>query len=358
VLLGREQALARAEAQPPAATGRATAIQTARAQRDSALAAVQAARQTLQTAATAYTPLSPVYPSTSTGRRKALAGWIAGKDNPLTARVAVNHIWAWHFGRPLVETPANFGRSGKPPSHPELLDWLAVELMENGWHMKALHRLIVTSNAYRMRSASDAGGRSNQKIDPDNRFLWRFPTTRMEAEVVRDSVLWAAGELDTKVGGPELPHEQGLTSTRRSLYFAHHGESRMEFLELFDAADACACYQRTSSVLPQQALALSNSELTLRHGRVLARKLWAQVSSRPDAAEAFVQAAFEQVLGRGPTPAEQKAVAGFLVRQGKLFQGAKLVAAGPDGPSTDPAIRARENLVIALFNHNDFVTIR
>src|SRR5205823_8204358 len=98
---------------------------------------------------TTYTPLGPVYPTVSSGRRLALARWIASPDNPLTARVAVNHVWNWHFGRPLVETTADFGRNGKPPSHPELLDWLATELMANGWRTKPLHRLIVTSQAYR-----------------------------------------------------------------------------------------------------------------------------------------------------------------------------------------------------------------
>src|SRR5439155_15346458 len=125
-------------------------------------------------------------------------------------------------------------------------------------------------------------------------------TLRMEAEEVRDSVLYAAGELDLKLGGPEIPHEEGLTSRRRSLYFAHHGESKMEFLELFDGANPGECYRRTTSVLPQQALALSNSVLTLGQGRVLARKLWLQV----DGEAGFIQATFEQVLGRSPNAAE------------------------------------------------------
>jgi hypothetical protein len=263
-----------------------------------------------------------------------------------------------HFGRPLVETTFNFGRSGKPPTHPELLDWLAIELIQNGWRMKELHRLIVTSNAYCMSSAVGTAGKTNQQLDPDNRFLWRFPTTRMEAEVVRDSVLWVSGELDPKMGGAELPQEQGLVTPRRTLYFAHHGECRMEFLGLFDAADPCTCDRRTASVLPQQALALSNSELTLRQARALARKLWAEVRAEPDPATAFVEAAFEQVLARAPKPAERRVVDTFLTRQRKLFETTKLTAVGPDAPSVDPAARARENLVIALFNHNDFVTIR
>jgi hypothetical protein len=264
-----------------------------------------------------------------------------------------------------VETTFNFGRSGQPPSHPELLDYLAVELMDNGWRMKALHRLIVTSAAYRMRSHPGAPDGPNRKADPDNRLLWRFPVARMEAEVVRDSLLHAAGELDATMGGPEVPHEQGLTSRRRSLYFAHHGESRMEFLELFDAANPCEAYRRTTSVLPQQALALSNSELALRVSRVLARRLGRAVeadASGPAGEAAFIRAAFEQVLGRAPSPAEEQASAAFLARQVRLFREsgaeAQAAGAGPEGPSTDPAARARENFVHALFNHHDFVMIR
>ena len=107
----------------------------------------------LKEPAEGYTPIGPKYPTTSTGRRLALARWIAAKDNPLTARVAINHIWLRHFGKPLVPTVFNFGSSGKPPTHPELLDWLAVEFMDRNWDMKAIHRLIVTSSAYKLQSS-------------------------------------------------------------------------------------------------------------------------------------------------------------------------------------------------------------
>jgi hypothetical protein len=289
----------------------------------------------------------------------------AHKDNPLTARVAVNHVWGWHFGRPLVETTYNFGRSGARPTHPELLDWLAVELMANGWHMKPLHRLIVTSEAYRRSSHFEPADLSH-KIDPENRLLWHFPPRRMEAEEVRDSLLFVAGELDPTMGGREIPHEQGLTSCRRSLYFAHPGEGKMEFLELFDAANACEAYRRSTSVLPQQALALSNSELELHQGRVLAGKLWRAVESGPEADRepAFLHAAFEQIVGRAPSAAERSASASFLDRQAMLFRqqqaeiAAASKAAGAVGPSTDPDMRARENFIHALLNHSDFVTVR
>lgn len=293
-----------------------------------------------------YTPLSPTYPKTSTGRRSALANWIANRNNPLTARVAANHLWGWHFGRPLVETTSNLGRSGKSPSHPELLDWLAVEFMDNGWKTKPLHRLIVTSRAYRMRSVADAQAKTdNAKADADNVFLWRFPMTRMEAEVVRDSLLFVGGELDPTMGGPEIAQDQALKSKRRSIYFAHHGETRAEILDLFDAANPCDAYRRSTSVLPQQALALSNSELGLRLARALERKVPANWSD-----DEFVIAAFETVLCRPPRPSETTAAISFLDRQARLFR-EELI-------NVDPDARARANLIHALFNHTDFVTVR
>ena len=221
--------------------------------------AVDAARQTVSAASTTYTLLSPLYPKTSTGRRRALAQWIANKDNPLTVRVAVNHIWMRHFGKPLVETVFDFGRNGQRPTHPELLDWLAVELMDNGWSMKHLHRLIVTSSTYREASASATA--AAQPADPDNRWLWHFPSRRVEAEVVRDSILFAAGELDLAMGGLDIdPHTQG-NSHRRSMYFTIYpeGGGLLDMLEFFDPPDPCDCYRRSDSLIPQQALVLTNS---------------------------------------------------------------------------------------------------
>jgi hypothetical protein len=321
-----------------------------------AKAKLVAATKALDATSATYAPLSPQYPKTSTGRRAALAKWITSPENPLTARVAVNHIWAGHFGKPLVETTSNFGRSGKPPTHPELLDWLASELMAQGWKTKHLHKLIVTSRAYRM--SSKGADSPNVKADADNVYLWRFPTTRLEAEAVRDGLLAVAGELDPTMGGPEIPQEQGLTSRRRSLYFAHHGEARMSFLDIFDAANPCDAYRRTTSVLPQQALAMTNSELAQKLSRALAGKLSAGAKGDDD----FIRAAFETVLCRPPRDAELIVSEKFLARQRQLFEAAatelKAAAQQPGDPSADPARRARENLVLALFNHTDFVTVR
>jgi hypothetical protein len=363
-LAAAEKALADAEGKPAADAQRAAEIAKAAPAVAAAQAAVEAAR--LATAKTdgVYSPLGPVYPRQSTGRRAALAHWLTSRENPLTARVAVNHIWQRHFGRPLVETPANFGRSGKAPSHPQVLDWLAVELMENGWSMKHLHRLIVTSQAYRRTSHADAA-HPGQQADPENRWLWRFTPARLEAEVIRDSVLFVAGQLDPALGGPEIAQDQGLVSTRRSMYFSHHGESRMEFLELFDAASPVDCYQRTTSILPQQALALSNSELTRKQSRTLAGRIWAEIAGEgaapvADAERQFVAAAFEQVLSRSPSPPELEASLKFLERQQAVYAAALPGpnAAGATPGFENPALRSRASFVHALFNHNDFITVR
>jgi hypothetical protein len=304
-----------------------------------------------------YTPLVQINPSASTGRRLALARWIADRGNPLTARVAVNHVWMRHFGKPLVASVANFGLNGKRPTHPELLDWLAVEFMESGWSLKKLHRLLVTSQAYRMGSHASAAGLA---ADPENTHLWRMNPRRMEAEAVRDSLLAVSGQLDATLGGPTLSEKLGQTSHRRSLYFRFNTEYKMAFLEPFDPASPTECYERRESVLPQQALALINSALALNGSRLLARRLAAEAP----APQAFISAAFEQVLGRPPTAEERGRCERFLREQAELFgQSAKLTPfpAGPDAvtpAAADPAQRARESLVQVLFNHNDFVTIR
>jgi mono/diheme cytochrome c family protein len=294
----------------------------------------------------------------STGRRLALAKWMTRPDHPLTARVAINHVWLRHFGTPLVESVANFGLAGKKPTHPALLDWLAVRFVEDGWSFKKLHRLIVLSEAYQLSSAVPKDSKNNA-LDPDNHYLWRMNPRRMESEVVRDSLLAMSGQLDRTMAGPILDEKLGLTeSRRRSVYFRLTTEHRMLFLDLFDQASPNECYERRASVVPQQALALSNSVLALNQARLLARSLQA-----PDDV-AFVKAAFEQVLGRVPSREEQSRCEKFLADQRELLKNAgKLTPFPADSgaavpPSLDAAIRARENLVHVLINHNDFVTIR
>ncbi len=362
-----QQAFAAAEILPEADAKRGAALATAQQQLTAATAAIQQAEKDLAAETTNYSPLGPQYPAQSTGRRTALAKWIANAENPLTARVAVNHIWLRHFGRGIVTTPAEFGRNGARPTHRELLDWLAAELIDNGWRMKPIHRLLVTSQAYCRKSVVGAAEHPNLAIDRDNVYLWRFNPVRMEAEVVRDSLLASAGELKNSFGGKEIEQSEGLTDWRRSIYFSQHGEEKMMFLDLFDAPDACDCYRRTSSVRPQQALALSNSELVLKLGRLLARRLSNLTDTNSTAMvtdDEFIIAAFEQVLSRSPKEAELTLSRHYLSRQRTLFEqaGATALAQVVEGETvpaaTNPQLRARESFVQALFNHSDFVTIR
>jgi hypothetical protein len=325
----------------------------------------------------------PTYPATSTGRRLALARWITDQRNPLAARVAMNHLWLRHFGKGIVPTEFDFGRNGQAPTHPALLDWLAAEFMTpspqpsppkggegekitsspplggegrvRGWSMKSMHRLIVTSRTYRMDSQSSP---ANLSRDRDNRYLWRANVRRMEGEVVRDSMLFVAGQLDATMGGPDLDHNLGLTSRRRSLYFRHAAEKQMEFLTLFDAASVNECYRRSESIVPQQALALANSSLALAQARLLARKI-----VTTDAAT-FVKTGFERVLNRAPTAQELAVCLKFVSDQAALLTERKKLTVTVGGPASavppavDPVQRARENLIHVLLNHNDFVTIR
>jgi hypothetical protein len=281
------------------------------------------------------------YPTNSTGRRLAFARWVTGTNNPLTARVAVNQMWLRHFGQGLVPTPQDFGRNGKSASHPQLVDWLASELMQptvgkpaEPWSMKHIHRLLVTSSTYRMASTPDE---RNAKIDPDNTFLWRMNYRRMEAEVVRDNLLYVAGDLDKTMGGPDIDHALGMKSKRRSIYLRQAAEKEVEFLKIFDGPAVTECYVRRPTVVPQQALAMANSELTLNMVRSLTKKLGAECGADNDL---FARCAFERILARHPRPDELKLCRQFLT------------------PSEGSTERSRENLVSVLFNHNDFITIR
>jgi hypothetical protein len=350
-LAGAEKALAEAEGKPLADAMRDKLIATAQAQTAPAKKTLDDATAAVAKTDATYSPLSQTFPDKSTGRRTALAKWIASKDNPLTARVAVNHLWGWHFGRPLVESTANFGRNGKLPSNQPLIDFLAVELMDGQWTMKRLHRKIVGSDAYRRGAGVSPAAIPHVAVDPENRYLWRFPTQRLDAEIIRDSLLAVAGQLDRTLGGKEIELSEGNKSHRRSLYFSHHGEAKMEFLDLFDGASATDCYVRTTSIRPQQALALANSELTLAQARALAKELAGPIAEmQPDQQDAaFITAAFETILSRPPSEQETAVSLEFLTSQRRALAAAKVA---------DPIPRSRESLVHALLNHNDFVTVR
>ncbi len=295
-----------------------------------------------------YTPLSPIYPATSSGRRKALAEWIASRDNPLTARVAVNHIWMRHFGKPLVESVYDFGVNGKRPTHPALLDWLAVEFMHANWSMKHLHRLIVTSRTYRLAAA--ASEPHNAARDPDNRWYWHYPARPLEAEALRDAMLFVAGELDRTRGGPPIEAPQQPASRRRTLYFATYPEEggTPRLLQFFDPPDPCNCYRRTQTILPQQSLALTNSDFVLQRSQSLADRLLASPAASSD--EQLVVAAFETVLSRPPTSQELALCREFLQTQTQL--------AAQTGPPASARRQACAGLVRVLFNHYEFVTLR
>jgi mono/diheme cytochrome c family protein len=303
---------------------------------------VKAAESNVETAESKARP----FPDTSTGRRSALASWIADEKNPLTARVAVNHVWLRHFGQPLVPTVFEFGRRGTPPTHPELLDWLAVELMENNWSFKHLHRLIVTSRAYRL-SSSSLSAEANAQIDGENRFLWRMNSQRMDANTIRDSLLHLAGELDLTAGGPPVPSGHQDASRRRSMYFFHSHNDHNKLLDTFDNANVLECYRRSESIVPQQALALWNGKLALEMAAKINDALHTRLKNAGD--PDFIAAAFETILGTTPNHDEVITCLDSLVA---------LRATLNDLKEPERAKRARLQVVQALLNHNDFVTVR
>ena len=218
----------------------------------------------------------------ATGQRSALAAWIASPENPLTARVIVNRLWHHHFGRGIVATPSDFGTMGDPPTHPKLLDWLASELVRGGWKMKPLHRMILTSSAYRQASGMRPEA---AKVDPDNKLFWRFPRQRLEAEVIRDAELYAAGMLNLKMGGPSIFPEvpPGMQSrggwkvtedpaerNRPSIYVFVRRNTRYPMFEAFDLPDQnLSCGRRNVSTVPTQALMLLNDWAWADHDRAL-----------------------------------------------------------------------------------------
>jgi hypothetical protein len=358
-VLKAEEDLARAELEQVKADDKARAAADKKVA--TARAAVEQARKALANPGDSYTPIrgarktpeSPTeteaerlrpFPTISTGRRTALAAWLTDRRNPLLARVVVNHVWLRHFGQPLVPTVFDFGRKGQPPTHPALLDWLAVELMDHDWSLRHLHRLMTTSRAYRMTSSPIGAAARNLSVDPENRWYWRMNPVRMEAQVVRDSLLHLAGELDLKMGGPSVPvSDEG--SRRRSLYYVHSHNDHQKFLSMFDDANVLECYRRDTSIVPQQALALSNSALA----QSAAAKIAARID-RPGVGDAdFIRAAFALVLGCDPNAEEQAECAKALVEWSDLLTRNRVPNA---------AARARADLVQALLNHNDFVTVR
>jgi len=260
----------------------------------------------------------------STGRRTALARWLTRPDNPLTARVMVNRIWQYHFGRGLAATPSNVGLSGERPTHPALLDWLANEFVRGGWSMKAMHRLIMRSAVYQQASAFRAEASS---IDPDNRLWWRFPRHRLEGEVIRDAALSVAGVLNLTPGGPSVFPEvpPGMESRggwrvserqedrhRRSVYVFVRRNTRYPLFESFDMPDTHeSCARRDVTTSPLQALMMLNSTMTIDWARAFAGRVLKQAGTDP---VRQISAAYQLAYARRPRAAEVSAALEFFDR--------------------------------------------
>jgi hypothetical protein len=262
-------------------------------------------------------------PPASSGRLE-LARWVASPDNPLTARVMANRVWQHHFGKGLVATPSNFGRRGQPPSHPELLDWLAATFVAEGWSVKALHRHLVLSRTYRLAAIPDSDGAAR---DPGNVWYGRADRRRLEAECVRDAMLAAAGRLDRRRPGPHPfpplsawgwtqhhPFKAVYPSAHRSVYLMTQRLQRHPFLALFDGPDTNVTTDvRSSSTVPLQALYLMNDPFVREQAGGLARRV-AEATAGPAGRFAL---ACELTWGRPPTPAETSAALEYLRHYGR-----------------------------------------
>lgn len=294
----------------------------------------------------------------TTGRRSILANWIAHKDNPLTARVMVNRIWQFHFGRGIVESPSNFGLLGFEPSHPRLLDWLAAEFIRSEWSVKHIHKLILESSTYRQSSKIT----NTHKEDPDARLLSRFPMRRHDAEVIRDRILQASGSINLQMGGPGVyPHVNeeiiGSGTTRkwprvvndspeqwrRSVYIFVRRSVPFPLLEGFDApVTTSSCSRRITTTVPTQALQLLNSRFTNQQSLNMARLL---IHECGEDRRNLVRQAYRRVLGRSPDDNELMLSIEFLQESENLH--------GPN-PS-EKLLQSIQDLCHVLINLSEFV---
>ncbi len=302
----------------------------------------------------------------TTGRRLALARWIARPDNPLTARVMVNRLWQHHFGRGLVSTPSDFGAMGEEPTDRDLLDWLASEFVARGWSLKQMHRLMVTSDAYRRSGRWDE---TATQLDPDDAQLWRFAPRRLEAESVRDAILAVSGSLNDAIGGPSVmpvidktvlagqsrPGNGWKTSTprdasRRSVYVMVKRTLRLPELEVLDAADPDEpCPKRSVTTTAPQALTLLNSAFLHEQSARFADRLRRECGE--DRVK-LVDRAFLLALSRPPTDRETAEALSFLADQ------AKRVSDRPKAEDrADPEGEAVRALCLVIVNSNEFVTV-
>jgi hypothetical protein len=296
--------------------------------------------------------------------RLELAEAIASERNPLTARVFVNRVWLWHFGKGLVSTPSDFGTRCDPPTHPELLDYLASEFMASGWSPKALHRLIMLSSTYQQTSAP----RQNEMLrDPENRLLWRFNRQRLDFEAMRDSLLAASGALDVRIGGPPVEDTALPSSTRRTLYGFIDRQNLESLYRTFDfAVPDASSPRRFVTTVPQQALFLMNSPFLHEQ----ARRLTALVGLPPsrtsgdakgdacdDATVEGVARLYRRVLGRSPNPGELALAMEFIRRPSSDAPAGSLAGRIARNVGSDPPLAPWEQLAQVLLLTNEFMFV-
>jgi hypothetical protein len=296
-------------------------------------------------------------PAQGSGRLE-LADWLTDPKNPLTARVMVNRIWQHHFGKGIVPTPNDFGARGQPPTHPELLDWLAARFRQSGYSVKAMHRLIMLSSTYQQSSSNDAPG--NARLDPANDDLWRFNTRRLDAEELRDALLAVGGNLDRSPGGRHpFPSESAFRFTqhkpfsavyetpRRSVYLMRPRKQAHPYLDLFDANDPKATTPvRPVSTTAIQALFLMNSAFVHEQAGQLAGRLLRE--HEDDGAR--IEQVYQRTLSRPPTGAEVVEVRQYLERCQALLRQA-------GAPAEQRAAMAWDSFCRVLLSSNEFVLI-
>jgi len=311
----------------------------------------------------------------STGRRTVLANWLADPRNPLTARVMVNRVWHYHFGRGIVGSTSDFGVMGDRPANPQLLDYLAAKFVEDGWSIKKLTRAIMLSNTYQESSSFQAGAAA---ADPDDKLQWRYPRHREEGEEIRDSMLYVSGLLNPKMGGPGVhpdlppgtvpakygdwkPEKDPTEANRRSVYIF---EKRVMVYPIFEAFDAPnpqeSCARRFRTVIPSQALMLMNDGLVLEWSRTLAGRVLNDGGLTP---EQQIERAYRLALSRSPSDRERQSVLDFLGKQSavigeRLAQNEKVAL--PDNlPGNIPPARAAAfvDFCHALLNSNEFLYV-
>ncbi|HEY2250405.1 MAG TPA: DUF1549 and DUF1553 domain-containing protein, partial [Planctomycetaceae bacterium] len=304
--------------------------------------------------------LEPVPQFKSSGRRRAFAEWLAAPSNPMTARLHVNRLWAWHFGKGIVETLDDFGHTGKAPSHPELLDWLATEFMARGFSQKAMHRLIVTSTAYRQSAAHDA---AKGAIDSDNTWLWAFRPQRHEGEVLRDSVLAAAGKLNLQMFGPAVPVARqpdgsvvtadNPTGNRRSVYVQVRRSQPVTLMETFDTPKMeINCSRRSEAIVATQALALLNSPFIETNAKAVAERVLKAAAGRDER----IDFAWKLLFTREPTAGERQSLVGFLdAAVAAQLQDKLATATGAERQAAEDA--AWPHAVLTLLNLNEFLIV-